>query len=315
MFNKLVLAALACALAAPALAQVPGQTIRAKDGDVILLENNDKVKIVRRRHANLRILHNAEQRWIVVLADWLSVPGGGDGRVDWSYSFRDLAGTWPLGERWEGAAYLDEYTTGGPGPSGGVGVTTTSGLIQILNSIPSAGNLVADKSFADPSAMAVMVFRGSGGSMEQAAFDVAEQRALARLAQENAGNAVNIGPGNMRSSVRMSASVVEAAPGAAGYPPPTAPVRVGSNIRTPAKIKDARPVLPDAARRAGVYGMVILEIVIGADGKVETAKVLRSIPLLDQAAIDAVKQWVYEPTLLNGQPVPIIMTATVNFTQ
>jgi TonB family protein len=300
------------AFAVPAAAQMTGQTIRAKDGDVILLENNDKVKIVRRRHANLRILHNAEQRWVVLLADWLSVPEGGDGRVDWAFHFRDVAGTWPLGERWEGAAYLDEYTTGGASPSGGVGVTTTSGLLQLLNSVPSAGNLVADKTFADPSAMAVMIFRGSGGSLEQSAFDVAEQRALARIAQENAGGPVSIGPG-MRSSVRMG--VVETAPGAAGYPPPSAPIRVGGNIRQPAQIKHVAGVLPDAARRAGMHGMVILEIVIGADGKVTDAKVLRSIPLLDQAAIDAVTQWVYEPTLLNGQPVPVIMTATVNFSQ
>ena len=61
-------------------------------------------------------------------------------------------------------------------------------------------------------------------------------------------------------------------------------------------------------------GVVILEAVIGVDGRVADAKVLRSIPLLDQAAVDAVRQWVYTPTLLNGVPVPVIMTVTVNFT-
>jgi len=53
---------------------------------------------------------------------------------------------------------------------------------------------------------------------------------------------------------------------------------------------------------------------IGPDGRVKEAKVLRSIPLLDQAALDAVKQWQFTPTLLNGVPVPVIMTVTVNFT-
>ena len=91
------------------------------------------------------------------------------------------------------------------------------------------------------------------------------------------------------------------------------PVRVGGNIRGPQKIKDAPGVMPEAARHAGVFGMVILEITIGPDGAVQQAKVLRSIPLLDEAAIAAVKQWVYEPTLLNGVPVPVIMTVTVNF--
>ena len=62
-----------------------------------------------------------------------------------------------------------------------------------------------------------------------------------------------------------------------------------------------------------VQGVVILECTISPQGKVTDVKVLRGIPLLDQAAIDAVKQWVYTPTLLNGVPVPVIMTVTVNF--
>jgi protein TonB len=72
-------------------------------------------------------------------------------------------------------------------------------------------------------------------------------------------------------------------------------------------------VTPDTARQAGITGVVVLEIVIAPDGSVRDAKILRSIPLLDQAALDTVRQWRYEPTLLNGAPVPVIMTATVNF--
>ncbi|MBW8713179.1 MAG: energy transducer TonB [Acidobacteria bacterium] len=75
-----------------------------------------------------------------------------------------------------------------------------------------------------------------------------------------------------------------------------------------------RPVYPPIAQSARVSGVVIIEATIGADGKVKDAKVLRSIPLLDQAALDAVKQWQFTPTLLNGVPVPVIMTVTVNFT-
>jgi protein TonB len=97
-------------------------------------------------------------------------------------------------------------------------------------------------------------------------------------------------------------------------PPPAAPVRVGGNIKPPSKVKDVRPVYPPIAQSARVQGVVIIEATIGADGRVKDAKVLRSIPLLDQAAVDAVKQWVFTPTLLNGVPVPVIMTVTVNFT-
>ena len=97
-------------------------------------------------------------------------------------------------------------------------------------------------------------------------------------------------------------------------PPPTAPVRVGGNIKTPTKTKDVKPVYPPIAQSARVQGVVIIEATIGPDGRVKDAKVLRSIPLLDQAALDAVKQWQFTPTLLNGVPVPVIMTVTVNFT-
>ena len=59
---------------------------------------------------------------------------------------------------------------------------------------------------------------------------------------------------------------------------------------------------------------MILEATIGADGKVTDLKLLRGISLLNDSALEAVRQWQYSPTLLNNQPVPIIMTVTVNFT-
>jgi protein TonB len=73
-------------------------------------------------------------------------------------------------------------------------------------------------------------------------------------------------------------------------------------------------VYPPVAQAARVTGVVILEAVINGSGAVTDVTVLRSVPLLDEAAIEAVRQWTYTPTLLNGVPVPIIMTVTVNFT-
>jgi protein TonB len=63
-----------------------------------------------------------------------------------------------------------------------------------------------------------------------------------------------------------------------------------------------------------VQGVVILECVIGPDGRVTDVHVLRGQPLLERAAIDAVRQWLYRPTRLNGQPVAVVMTVTVTFT-
>jgi periplasmic protein TonB len=103
-------------------------------------------------------------------------------------------------------------------------------------------------------------------------------------------------------------------------PPPPAPgwpanaVRVGGNMKMPAKTKHVAPNYPAIAQSAGVQGVVILEALLGPDGKVQDARMLRSIPLLDQSALEAVKQWEFTPTLLNGAPVPVIMTATVQFT-
>jgi protein TonB len=126
-----------------------------------------------------------------------------------------------------------------------------------------------------------------------------------------------------------------AAPGVSGVPPPPpppsapiatppcdrsvsatlqAPVRVGGNIRPPTKVHDVRPVYPIEAQDARVQGVVIVEATIDESGRVVQACVLRSIPMLDEAALQAVGQWEFTPTLLNGNPVPVIMTVTVNFT-
>ena len=97
-------------------------------------------------------------------------------------------------------------------------------------------------------------------------------------------------------------------------PPPDGPVRVGGGIRVPTKIKDVRPVYPPDALDARIQGVVIIEVTVDTDGRVADTKVLRSIPQLDEAAVTAVRQWEFTSTSLNGVPVPVIMTVTVNFT-
>jgi len=80
------------------------------------------------------------------------------------------------------------------------------------------------------------------------------------------------------------------------------------------QLRKVNPAYPPIAQSARVQGVVILEVVIDEQGRVADAKILRSIPLLDQAALDAVRQWEYTPTLLNNVPVAVIMTVTVQFT-
>jgi TonB family protein len=93
-----------------------------------------------------------------------------------------------------------------------------------------------------------------------------------------------------------------------------AAVRIGQGIKAPTRLVNVNPVYPPDARDARVQGVVIMDVLLGVDGTVEQTKVLRSIPQLDQAAVDAVRQWVFTPTLLNGVPQKVIMTVTVNFT-
>jgi protein TonB len=96
-------------------------------------------------------------------------------------------------------------------------------------------------------------------------------------------------------------------------PPPVKAVRVGGDIRAPRKLVDVNPVYPDLAVKARVEGVVIIEATLEANGRVANATVLRGHPLLDEAALDAVRKWVYTPTLLGGIPTPIVMTVTVRF--
>jgi protein TonB len=96
-------------------------------------------------------------------------------------------------------------------------------------------------------------------------------------------------------------------------PRPQSPIRLHAGMQPPRKLTHVDPIYPPIAQSARVEGTVILEAVIDADGHVTSVRVLRSIPLLDQAAMDAVKRWSFTPTLLNGTPVPIALTVTVRF--
>lgn len=95
--------------------------------------------------------------------------------------------------------------------------------------------------------------------------------------------------------------------------PPAEPLHLHSGIEPPHKIVDVAPQYPALARAARQQGVVILETIIDAHGSVSTVRVLRGDPLLDDAAVEAVRQWRFTPALLNGKPVPVVMTVTVNF--
>lgn len=92
-----------------------------------------------------------------------------------------------------------------------------------------------------------------------------------------------------------------------------APVRVGGRVREPQLVKRIEPFYPPLARQAHIQGTVVIDAVLDEHGNVVEMKVISGHPLLIQAAIDAVKQWKYEPTYLNDLPVAVQMNIMVTF--
>ena len=215
--------------------------------------------------------------------------------------YRNVEGAWPFGARWEGVATIEEYSMAAQmaPQSRGLGLETSQGLVQLLQ---------LGQDFRNANAVAVLSYQGSGSSPgENVSFDEAERWWAAEV-RRNDG--VMRSPTGFTSSISTSMSLstsqgVQTAPGGA--------VRIGGSVRPPVKLVDVPPVRPEQAERANVRGIVIVEVTIDADRTVKDARVLRSIPMLDAAALEAVRQWRYEPTTVYGNAVPVIMTVTVSF--
>ena len=97
-------------------------------------------------------------------------------------------------------------------------------------------------------------------------------------------------------------------------PTPVKRIRVAARVAEANLIHDVAPTYPPEAGRARIEGTVVLMAVIGKDGSVQDVRVESGLPLLAQAAIDAVKQWRYRPYLVNGEPVEVDSRITINFT-
>jgi protein TonB len=299
------------AVAQPAQSRLPapaGQEILVRDGDRVIIEGDARVQIARRKHGAVRTVYSQPERLLIVLIDYPANSGEPpDGGVDVSFRFSDVDGSWPLGERWEAFTTVDEYASRvGPVPAG-LAIGTPQGFIRLIPSYrePDAQDAT------DPAAAAVLSFRGvqtnGPGRIPPISFDQAEQEEMANRAGRSG---VQFGMGGSNAGAAgvsfWSAGRTSVAPGAQA-------VRVGGAMPAPEKIYDVAPVYPAEARQARIQGVVILEITVGEDGGVADARVLRSIPLLDEAALAAVRQWQYAPTTLNGAAVALTLTVTVPF--
>lgn len=116
-----------------------------------------------------------------------------------------------------------------------------------------------------------------------------------------------VAPGLTACSERLTENPTQSAPAE------QEPIRVGVASASLKKVKHVDPVYPPEAAATGLGGIVVVEVRIGVDGRVEVARVVRSIPPLDQAALDAVRQWQFEPLMFHGAPTAFYRTVTVNF--
>jgi TonB family protein len=126
--------------------------------------------------------------------------------------------------------------------------------------------------------------------------------------------AITLQVGKLSETIHVSAKREPATQPTPGAPKPT-PVRVGGNIKAPTKVLNVNPVYPASMRAAGRSGVVPIDALIGADGTVVFARVVSASvhPDFADAAVEAVRQWKFTPTLLNGKPVEVLMSVTVNF--
>ena len=114
--------------------------------------------------------------------------------------------------------------------------------------------------------------------------------------------------------------IIGAVPTAVLPPPPPKKeatpqrIRVGGNVQQAKLVRQPHPVYPPLAKQARIQGVVKLSAIIARDGTIQHLEVISGHPLLIPAALEAVKQWVYQPTLLNGEPVEVVTQIDVNFT-
>jgi hypothetical protein len=153
-----------------------GQEISARDGDRIIVDDDARLEIVRQRQATVRAIFDREQRTLIMLADYARPGEFPDGEVDAAFNFYELEGDWPLPPRWEALATLLQFE-GDPESRRGYMLVTQQGLVHL-----APGRLQTEK--PEPSAAAVLWYRGSTGSMQRRmSFAEAEKIQVAEAAK------------------------------------------------------------------------------------------------------------------------------------
>jgi protein TonB len=133
------------------------------------------------------------------------------------------------------------------------------------------------------------------------------------------GLPVGYGPPTLIANVGTAAGGRETAVPVGPPPPPPPPVdakptRIGGEVQAAKLLYQVKPVYPALAKVTRTQGIVVLDALISKEGSIESLRVISGHPLLTSAALDAVKQWRYQPTMLDREPVEVVTTITVTFT-
>jgi TonB family protein len=297
--------------AASATAQVGppptnGRQIQAGDGDTVVIDGDDRVSLLRRRQAHLRVVADEAARTVLLIADWgVGERAQPDGRVNRTWRFAGIDGRWPLENRWEGDAILliPERPPMSAGPA--LSIETPAGVVAFMGGPPREV----------PDASVVLRFESmSGGGRDGATFDEAEREALSPNFMTSFST-YSFGSGGGGYVAAGSAAAGANTVFETAVPPPGGGARTAGPIlrAMPRILERVPPVWPQEARDAGVTGMVIVQADVSSDGSVRDARVLRGAPLLHGAAIDAVRRWRFEPAGADGRPDPVTVTVTVAF--
>ncbi|HXH95143.1 MAG TPA: energy transducer TonB [Thermoanaerobaculia bacterium] len=193
----------------------------------------------------------------------------------------------------------------------------TAHYAVVIHALPAAGDdVVYDVTVSElpgENTLASVPMRAKAGAAVDKQVDVDGQQVSIHLAP--AGNVmaykIEIRKGDVIDSIQSAGATPSAR---AMYAPGDPPLRVGGDVKAPVVIHRVEPIYTVLARKSRISGIVILEAIIDHTGVVKDVQILKPLPFgLDQAAIDAVKQWTFRPGMLNGQPVDVIFNLTILF--
>lgn len=276
-----------------------GRQIETADGDTVIVNGDDRVTVMRRRQAEVRVVATPAQRTVLVMADW-GTPGSPapDGSVDQFWLFRDVQGDWPFDARWQGAVTLVEPEA--------MRVSASIPATLILET--GSGRVVfATSSFPATPADGVTVigFQGMSGGGQSGGFDEAERDALSGRNRNGTFTSWTGSSIGVTNEVVTGGTFTTADPSGMVMPLPGSASR-GAARTMPRPVHRVPPAWPDPATQPGLRGAVSVRVMVGADGFVRDAVVLRGLPGLDEAALTAARQWRFEPAGVDNQPFMIV---------